>query len=201
MAGCFAVALALVLLTQTLTPPATRVGAELQSTARFSFALFWLATTGRALNALFGPRFHALARESRNLGLAFASAHTVHLALAAYLLHVEPQPFPILPLVFFSVGAAWLYLIVALSIPRIGALCKPKAVRLLRSFGVEYIGLIFLMDFAKNPFHGGVVHFILYAPFIVLALSGPLLRRAAALKRLRTSLAGLSDVTDYRGAV
>jgi hypothetical protein len=200
MAGSFAVALAILLMVQRYSDPSGRLGVELQATARWSFTLFWLASTGRALATLFAPRFQGLARHARDLGLAFASAHVVHMGLVVWLLHVLPQPFPRWPLAFLSVGVLWVYLLVLLAIPRVAGKFAPKTVRALRSVGVEYIGLVFLLDFAKNPFQGGVGYLLAYLPFLALAIAGILLRRAAALKRLRASLADLGDVTDYRGA-
>jgi D-alanyl-lipoteichoic acid acyltransferase DltB (MBOAT superfamily) len=44
--------------------------------------------------------------------------------------------------------------------------------------------LAFLVDFDKNPFQGGFANFIAYAPFLALAIAGPVLRVAALVKRL-----------------
>ena len=55
----------------------------LQVTARFSFLLFWLAYAAGAMTTLFGPAFEPLKRRGREFGLAFASAHLVHLGLVA----------------------------------------------------------------------------------------------------------------------
>jgi hypothetical protein len=201
MTGSFAIALAILLIVQNHSEPGDRLGAELRATARWSFILFWLASTGHALAVLFGRRFQRLARQARNLGLAFASAQVVHLGLVAWLLHVLPTPFARGPLVFLTVGSLWVYLLVLLSIPRMAAKFNPRFVRAVRSVGVEYIGVVFLIDFAKNPFQGGVMNVIAYLPFLVLSVAGLLLRRVAALKRLRASLAALGDVTDYRGTI
>ena len=53
-----------------------------------------------------------------------------------------------------------------------------------RTLGVEYITRVFVFDFAKKPFHGGIVNLLVYLPFLALAVAGPALRLAAALKRL-----------------
>jgi undecaprenyl pyrophosphate phosphatase UppP len=76
----------------------------LQVTARFSFLLFWPAYTAGALTALFGPAFEPLKRRAREFGLAFASAHLVHLALVAWLTQVRPRP---TSRVFFGVAVQW----------------------------------------------------------------------------------------------
>src|SRR5271154_1690380 len=57
----------------------------LDVTARWSFLLFWLAYAGGALGSLFRPAFHGLARRGREFGLAFASAHLVHIGLIVWL--------------------------------------------------------------------------------------------------------------------
>lgn len=201
MGGAFAIALAFVWMSYTFAAPGEWFVVELRVTARWSFLLFWLASTGRALEALFGARFDRLARLTRDLGLAFASAQTVHLALVAWMLYVEPNPFPRWPLMFFSVGAFCVYLLALLSIPRVSMRFDPKMLQTVRSIGVEYLAIVFLMDFAKNPFRGGVMNVAAYLPFLALAILGPLLRRAAGLKRLRTSIGDAQDVTEYREAV
>jgi hypothetical protein len=66
-----------------------RVGVALRVTARWSFLLFWLAYTGRAMSTLWGPPFNRLARYGREFGLAFASAHLVHVGI---ILGTEPAP-------------------------------------------------------------------------------------------------------------
>jgi hypothetical protein len=136
-----------------------------------------------ALATLFGSRFLALARRGRDFELAFASAHLVHLGLVAWIYYASV----ILPaqstLIFFGVGAFWTYLLAILSISHVTAKLNPRFWRIVRTVGVEYIALAFLVDFAKNPFQGGVVNLIAYLPFLILAVAGPLLRLAAVVKR------------------
>jgi hypothetical protein len=71
-----------------------------------------------------------------------------------------------------------------LSIKSLAAKLDPKLLRTLRTIGVEYIALVFLVDFAKNPFQGGIVNLVIYLPFLALAIAGPLLRFAAVAKRV-----------------
>jgi hypothetical protein len=164
--------------------PGEKLGVALRATARWSFVLFWLASTGSALATVFGPAFQSLARRGREFGLAFASAHLVHLGLVAWLLYFATTPFPRSPLIFFSVGIFWIYLLAILSIRRLSARLNPRIWRVVRILGIEYIALVFLVDFAKNPFHGGAMNLIGYLPFQALAIAGPLLRLVAAVKRL-----------------
>jgi hypothetical protein len=79
-AFCSALALAVFVLAVIGTGTRGTVMA-LRVTARFSFLLFWFAYAGRALATLFGHRFESVAKRGRELGLAFASAHLVHVAL------------------------------------------------------------------------------------------------------------------------
>jgi hypothetical protein len=164
-----------------------KLNVALRATARWSFLWFWPASVGSALATLFGPRFKALAQRGRDFGLAFASAHLVHMGLVALLLHEMATPFARAPLIFFSVAAFWIYLLAILSIGRLSAMLHPNVWWLLRTVGVEYISYAFISDFAKNPFQGGVPHVLAYLPFITLALAGPILRIAAWAKRLSQS--------------
>jgi hypothetical protein len=183
MAASFLVGLVIVLAVRTGAGPGERVAMALRATARWSFLLFWLASTGGALTTLFGSRFQALAHRARDLGLAFASAHLAHLGVVAWL-YVSDNP-PTRPtLIFFGIAAIWTYLLAILSINRLSARLNPRVWRTVRTLGVEYIGLAFLTDFAKHPFQGGVLDVANYLPFLALAIAGPILRLAAVVKRL-----------------
>jgi hypothetical protein len=184
MAGSLGIALAIVLMARMGAHPGEKLGVALRATARWSFVLFWLASTGGALATVFGPAFQSLARSGRNLGLAFASAHLVHLGLVAWLLYFSATPFPRSSLIFLGVGVFWTYLLAILSIRRLSARLDPRIWRVVRAFGIEYIALVFLVDFAKNPFQGGAVNLIGYLPFLALAIAGPLLRLVAMAKRM-----------------
>ena len=133
---------------------------------------------------LFGPRFHALAQRARDFGLSFASAHLAHLGLVAWLFYFSATPFPRAPLILFGVAVFWTYLLALLSIRRVAAKLSPRLLRILRTVGVEYIALVFLFDFAKNPFQAGIVNLLIYLPFLALAVAGPVLRLAAVMKRM-----------------
>ena len=182
MAVTFGVALALVIIVRMIEGPAQRLDTALRVTARWSFLWFWLAYSGSAIATLFGSNYQALAQRARDFGLAFASAHLVHVGLVAWLLYNAVTPFS--GLIFFGVGIFWIYLLALLSITRLSAMLRPRIWRLIRTLGVEYIALVFLVDFAKNPFQGGIVNMLIYLPFLSLAIAGPLLRIAAAAKRL-----------------
>ncbi len=183
MGAAFAVALALVLAVYLGAGHGHRLGTALRVTARWSFLWFWLASAGGALATLFGSSFLPLAQRGRDFGLAYASAHVVHVGLVAWLLYHSVTPFPRPTLIFFGIGVFWTYLLALLSIGRLSAMLNPAVWRIVRTIGVEYISFAFLVDFAKNPFKHGVGHLAAYLPFLALALAGPLLRLAAAAKR------------------
>jgi len=156
----------------------------LRATARWSFLLFWLASTGGALTTLFGSRFQALAHRARDFGLAFASAHLAHLGVVAWVYYSSPDPPTRSTLIFFGIAAIWTYVLAILSVKRLSAGLNPRIWHAVRTLGVEYIGLAFLTDFAKHPFQGGFLYAANYLPFLALAIAGPILRLAALVKRL-----------------
>jgi hypothetical protein len=182
MAGAFLIAVAIFVMSRTLTSVA---GTDLRATARWSFLLFFLGTTGGALARLFGPMFDGLARRGRDLSLAYASAHLVHLAIVVRLIY-KGDPIGTSTLLFFGAAVFWTYLLAILSIKSLRARLKPAIWRVVRIVGVEYIALAFFIDFNKNPFHGGFFKALDYLPFIVLSVAGPLLRLAAFVKRIGT---------------
>jgi len=184
MGAAIAVALTIAVAAGILAPE-HKLSLALRATARWSFLLFWLASAGGALATLFGPSFANLAARARDFGLAFASAHLVHLGLVAWLYYafVGPGRFT---LIFFGIAAFWTYLLALLSVRRVTAALHPRIWKVLRTIGVEYISLAFLFDFARNPFRGGFLHVIEYLPFLLLAVAGPLLRLAALMKKQHT---------------
>src|SRR5882757_8088607 len=169
MAASFLVGLVIVLLARVGAGPGERLAMALRATARWSFLLFWLASTGGALTTLFGSRFQALAHRARDFGLAFASAHLVHLGVVAWVYYASPDPPRRSTLIFFGIAAIWTYVLAILSIKRLSARLNPTLWRTVRTLGVEYIALAFLTDFAKNSFQGGVWEDAYYLPFLALA--------------------------------
>jgi hypothetical protein len=179
MVGSFCVGLVILVLSRTLT---TIPGVDLRATARWSFILFWLGTTGGALTRLFGARFEGLARRARDLSLAYATAHLVHLAIVARILYKQPLP-PAAELLVFGIAVFWTYFLAFLSLTSFSSRMGPALWRVIRIIGVEYISLAFLIDFIKNPFDDGFFKALYYLPFQILAIAGPMLRLAAFIKR------------------
>jgi len=149
----------------------------LQVTARFSFLLFWLAYAGGALKTLFGSAFQPIAWRGREFGLAYASAHLIHVGLVVWLYQVSEQP-PVSPSVFwfFSIGLFWTYLLALLSIRRLAQALGRVCFRILRFAGMEYISFAFLVDFVGHPLHADILNLILYVPFAILSVLGTFLR-------------------------
>jgi hypothetical protein len=160
------------------------IRSTLRVTARWSYLWFWLAYAGGALAVLLGSTFRRLAQCGRELGLAFASAHLVHVGLVLWLYHIIQRP-PLAGslLIFFGVGIVWTYLLALLSIPLISGMMAPTVWRIVRTVGVEYIAIVFFYDFARSPIHG-IRGIVFYAPFLGLAVAGPLLRLAMVVRRL-----------------
>jgi hypothetical protein len=187
MAAAFAVGLAIVLIARWVEGPGERVSMALRATARWSFLLFWLASAGSALTTLFGSRFLPLARRARDFGLAFASAHLAHLGVVAWIYSTSVVVPRRSTLIFFGIAVFWTYLLAILSWHHLSSRLNPRVWSMVRTVGVEYIAFAFWTDFAMQIFAGGMVNFIVYLPFVILAVAGPALRLAAALKRLSES--------------
>jgi hypothetical protein len=158
--------------------------AALAATARFSFLLFWAAYAGSALKALFGEAFKPLKQHGPEFGLAFASAHLVHLGLVGWLCWIGATP-AVSVFVFFGIAVVFLYLLALFSIGDLQQALGPRWWWLLRTVGMNYIGYAFFVDFAKSPLNGGVKRVIEYLPFVILASVGPLLRLTAWTLRMR----------------
>jgi len=178
MAGSFCIGVAIFILSRTLT---TVPGVDLGATARWSFVLFWLGTTGGAMARLFGPTFDDLARRGRDLSLAYAAAQLVHLAIVVRVLYKTPRPAS--ELLFFGTAVFWTYLLAGLSVKKLSNRLNPTVWRILRTVGVEYIALAFLFDFGRKPLDDGFFKALYYVPFLTLAIAAPLLRLAAFVKR------------------
>jgi hypothetical protein len=184
MGAALAVALAIAATVYVVAAPPQRLGMALRATARWSFLWFCLATYGGALTALFGARFQPLARSAREFGLAFASAQSVHVALALGLLYTSPDPFPRLSLVVFTIGVCSTYLLAALSLnAKLRELLGPSGWKSVRSIGVEYIAFAYAFEFGGRILGGNRANALHYLPLFAAAVGGPMLRVGAALRR------------------
>jgi hypothetical protein len=187
MGAAFGVALSLAAaILAILGPGEESIRVALDVTARWSFLLFWMAYAGGAIATLFGPAFAPLGRRGREFGLAFASAHLVHIGLVAWLwLILNRAPLQGGLLVFFLVAIIWTYLLAALSFGLWSEALGPRLWRLLIFLGLNYILLAFARDFVLGVMHAWDAHryvwqLMKYAPFALLCIIAPLLRFAAA---------------------
>ena len=166
----------------TLGPGERGTHVALQLTARLSFLLFWLAYTGSALATLVGQAFKPLKHRAREFGLAFASAHLVHLALVVWLLYIGAAP-PLRSFVFFGIAALWTYLLAFLSIASLQQAFGSVGWWLVRAVGLNYIAYAFAVDFLRNTQLTGIKYLMGYLPFTVLSFAGPILRLVALTHR------------------
>jgi hypothetical protein len=187
MGAAFAVALAItvaVFALRGIDNKSIRLALEL--TARWSFTLFWLAYAGGALATLYG--WQSLAGRGRELGLAFATAHLVHVGLVIELGIVMGRvPLSGGLLLFFLIGLLFTYLLALLSFGGAKAM-GPVAWKSLRFVGMNYILIAFARDFVlpviyPKPTQYNVAHFIAYAPFAAASIAAPLLVLVAMARR------------------
>jgi hypothetical protein len=200
-AFCAALGLSGVVLA-TLGPGERGTDVALQATARLSFLLFWPAYAGGALTTLFGRAFEPLKRRVREFGLAFASAHLVHIGLVVWLTRIGAAP-PLGSFVFFGIAVLCTYLLALFSIARLQQTLGSKGWRLLRVVGLNYIAYAFAVDFLRYPQFGNIKYLIGYLPFAVLSVVGPILCLAAFMRRnasLRNRLTAASSPDDRRSA-
>jgi hypothetical protein len=169
------------------------VGSALQLTARWSFLLFWIAYTGRALGILFGRTFAPLASRRREFGLAFAAAMQGHFALLAGIFLITHRP-PLTGwlLVLFLTAACWTYFLAISSFGVFARILNSNRWNWLRTVGVNFIWFAFARDFVlvliHSPIHYGRWR-LYYAPWALLAIAAPSLVLAASIPdRWRTSL-------------
>jgi hypothetical protein len=181
-AFCAALMLAVVVLAAMGTGE-KGTGIALHLTGRLSFLLFWPAYAGAAMAALFGPRFGILARHGRDFGLAYASAHLVHVGLVARFVSMSGRPILESIMPFFAVGVVWTYVLAFSSTERLNNLFSPSLWRVLRNIGLEYLALVFFADFVLLPIEAQTNRPLEYLPFSILIIVGPILRMAAIVRR------------------
>ena len=160
----------------------------LEITARWSFLLFWLAYAGGAMAKLFSGAA-VLAGKGRELGLAFAAAHLVHVALVVRLYQISARaPLSEGLFLFFAAGLFFTYLLAALSFGNLVKTIGPVAWRWIRLIGMNYILIAFGRDFLlpvihPKPAQMNAAHFLAYLPFAVLTIAAPLLVLAVTMRR------------------
>ncbi len=152
MCAAFCSALALVVVVLSAMGTGEKgTGIALHMTGRLSFLLFWPAYAGTAMAALFGPRFTILSRHGRDFGLAYASAHLVHVGVVVHLVLISGRPIMEAIMPFFAVGVVWTYVLAISSLKRFSNLFSPSSWRVLRNIGLEYLALVFFADLVLLP--------------------------------------------------
>jgi hypothetical protein len=171
MVAAFVVAAALVVAVRVIFGPGSAVLA-LRITARWSFLLFWLAYVGSPIAKLWG--FGGLARRGRELGLAFASAQLVHVAIVLWIGVVGGMS-------FFWIGILFTYLLALFSVRPLQRVLGLRLWRILLPVTLNYIALVFAADFILGPLQTvGIGHYPLsYMPFALMLFAGAALRIAA----------------------
>jgi len=151
----------------------------LKLTARWSFLLFWIAYVGAPLAKLWGPRFDGIARQGRELGLAFASAQLAHVGLVFWLFRVASGPSD--RMLFFWAGILCTYLLALLSFVQFRRFRESRVWWWLRTFSIEYIAFVFALDFILEPLRArGLDDYPwTYVPFALMLFGGAGLRLAA----------------------
>jgi hypothetical protein len=147
------------------------IGFALMLTGRWAFLLFWPAYAGAGVAALLGGKFVFLKRHGRELGLAFAAAMLVHVALIGWLCAIGAAP-GTGTFVFFGVGLVCIYTLALFSLAGLQRRLGRRTWWLLRTVAMNYIAYAFATDFLFDPFGGGLAHTVLYAPFALLSLLG-----------------------------
>ena len=155
----------------------------LKLTARWSYLWFWWAYTATAWATLLGARLRVLAMRARDFGLAFAAAHAIHVGLVVWLYQIAAHPPGVRTLAFFTVAVFFTYLLALLSFRRFSGWLTPRAVSVIRTIGVEYIALAFLVDFAGPPITPTFSYAFLYGPFLALIAVGYVVRVLALMHR------------------
>jgi hypothetical protein len=187
VAAAFLVAFALTAVVLAVFGTGAR-GTELalQTTARWSFVLFWLAYIGGAAADLFGPYFDELARHRREFGLAFASAQLVHVGMVLWFFRIATEP--VGAMIFFWAGIVCTYLLALFSWTRLRDALGPRLWRISRTLMIEYIALVFAVDFILDPLQtdGLSGYPPTYLPFALMLVGGAGLRLAAFARTWRS---------------
>jgi len=140
---------------------------------------------------LFGPALAPIGRRVREFGLAYTAAQLIHVCLVVWLFQISSSPLLSGKLFeFFVIGIVWTYLLAVLSFGRLTKFLGPKAWRVVRIVGMNYILFAFAYDLVPPAIYWGsrpygVGRLVQYAPFAAmcverLCLSSLLLRFATA---------------------
>ncbi len=144
-------------------------------TARVSFLIFMPVYVASAWYRLApGTASRALMRRRRAAGLAFATAHTIHLGALVTFVRMSGEAPALVTLVVG--GGAYLTMFA------MAATSNDAAVRMLgrnwkrlHAFGIQYIWFVFAQSYARRALAGDPIHMVLFA----MVLGGLALRVVA----------------------
>ena len=124
----------------------------LRATARTSAVLFSAAFAASALHRRWpSTATRWLLSNRRYLGVSFATSHLVHTGAIAGLARTAAQaPFHMTTIVLGGFGLVVIAAMTATSFDRTAAWLGPRAWRVLHTFGVYYLWLIFMATFVPN---------------------------------------------------
>jgi hypothetical protein len=149
------------------------VDEALGTTARLAFVFFLPAYIGGALLTMFGPSFLPLAKHGRDL------------ALVAKLCIIGSAPGRS-TFIFFGTAEFFVFLLAVLSLKAIRRFLHPVIWWAVRLVGMNLIAYAFYIDLSRDPFDGGLVHGLYYAPFLLSLMIAALCRLvASSIKILR----------------
>lgn len=144
-------------------------------TARVSFAIFLPVYVASAWYRLApGELSRGLLRRRRAVGLAFATAHTIHLGALVTFITLSGEPRSVVTLVVGGGAYLTMFAMAATStdaaVRRLG-----KNWKRLHAFGIHYLWFVFTFSYFGRTLDGDVF----YAPMLALALGGLGLRGLA----------------------
>lgn len=144
-------------------------------TARVSFLIFMPVYVASAWYRLApGELSRGLMRRRRAMGLAFATAHTIHLGALVTFLTLSGEPRPAETLVVG--GGAYLTMFAMAATSNDAAVrALGKNWKRLHAFGIHYLWFVFAFSYAARTLGGDAS----YAPLLALALGGLGLRGVA----------------------
>lgn len=161
----------------------------LRITGRISLLIFLLVFIARPLHQLrVSPASKVLLKHRRSIGIAFASSHTVHLALIFWLAESVPEEsFDLVTILVGGGGFVLMYLMLITSFDGPARAIGPIAWHRLHRTGLYWIGFIFAVDFFVKPWSQPSI--LPYLPFSILVFLAISVRVAAWRGIRQTALA------------
>ena len=108
--------------------------------------------------------------------MLFRSAQLVHVGLVLWLFYLAPGANG--GMAFFWVGILCTYLLALFSLPRLRDALGPRLWRISCMIAMEYIALVFFVDFIRVPLRGNELgnYPLSYLPFALMLVGGVALR-------------------------